>query len=408
MTSGADETVEQTNAPASARRRPKRVPYFQRPKQPRDWRWVVGGIGKTLITQGLLMFAFVGYQLWGTGIQTARAQNNLESQFEEMMRATTTVVTTTTTAAALSTESTIAPTESTLAPTSTVPVAPPTPVVPNGDVIARMEIPRIDLDWFVVQGVGVDDLKKGPGHFRETPMPGQLGNAAIAGHRTTHGAPFGNVDELEPGDLIIVTMANGAGVFTYSVTGTIIVSPSEYASVIPTVDPTIATLTLATCHPEYTSRERMIVQAILVPEQSGQVFAPSANTVPPEPELTLPAEPPETSVVAPGETSVTGETVTGQTVPTVDGGPTTTVAATAVAENTITEDGLSGGWFDDSAAIPHAIMWGLALLAVGIGAYFVGKATKRLYVSFLAGFIPFAVVLYFFFENVNRLLPPGL
>ena len=407
MTSGADETFEQTNAPASARRRPKRVPYFQRPKQPRDWRWVVGGIGKSLITLGLLMFAFVGYQLWGTGIQTARAQNNLESQFEEMMRATTTVVTTTT-ATAVPTDSTIAPTESTLAPTSTVPVSPPTPVVPNGDVIARMEIPRIDLDWFVVQGVGVDDLKKGPGHFRETPMPGQLGNAAIAGHRTTHGAPFGNVDELEPGDLIIVTMANGAGVFTYSVTGTIIVSPSEYALVIPTVDPTIATLTLATCHPEYTSRERMIVQSILVPEQSGPVFAPPANTVPPEPELTLPAEPPETSVVAPGETAVTGETVTGQTVPTVDGDPTTTVAATAVAENTITEDGLSGGWFDDSAAIPHAIMWGLALLAVGIGAYFVGKATKRLYVSFLAGFIPFAVVLYFFFENVNRLLPPGL
>ena len=377
------------------------MPYFNRPKQPRDWRWVVGGIGKTLITLGLLMFAFVGYQLWGTGIQTARAQNNLESQFEEMMQATTTAVTTTTTTA-VSTESTIAPTESTVATTSTVPVAPPTPVVPNGDVLARMEIPRIGLDWFVVQGVGVDDLKKGPGHFRETPMPGQLGNSAIAGHRTTHGAPFGNVDELEPGDLIIVTMANGAGVFTYSVTGTIIVSPSEYASVIPTVDPTIATLTLATCHPEYTSRQRMIVQAILVPEQSGQVFAPPVDTLPPEPELTLPAEPAQTTVVAPVDTTA------GETVATVDAGPTTTIATAVVAENTITEDGLSGGWFDDSAAIPHAIMWGLALLAVGIGAFFVGKAAKRLYVSFLVGFIPFVVVLYFFFENVNRLLPPGL
>lgn len=401
MTSGADDNPELISAPASTRKRPKRVPYFKRPKQPRDWRWVVGGIGKTLITLGLLMFAFVGYQLWGTGIQTARAQNKLESQFEEMMRATTTVVTTTTTTAP-PTESTIAPTESTVAPTSTVPVAPPAPPVPNGDALARMAIPRIGLDWIVVQGVGVDDLKKGPGHFRETPMPGQLGNSAIAGHRTTHGAPFGDVDELEPGDLIIVTMANGAGVFTYSVTGTIIVSPSEYAAVIPTVDPTIATLTLATCHPEYTSRERMIVKAVLVPEQSGQVFAPPPNTLPPEPELTLPAEPQETTVVAPVDTSA------GETVTTVDAGPTTTIATTPVAENTITEDGLSGGWFDDSAAIPHAIMWGLALLAVGIGAYFVGKASKRLYVSFLVGFIPFVVVLYFFFENVNRLLPPGL
>ena len=407
MTSGADDPFAQTSAPTSTRKRPKRVPHFERPKQPRDWRWVVGGIGKTLITLGLLMFAFVGYQLWGTGIQTARAQNNLQSQFDEMMRATTIVVSTTTststTIAAVPTDSLPLPTDSTIATSSTVPVAPDSPVVPNGEVLARIKIPSIGLDWFVVQGVGTDDLKKGPGHFRETPMPGQLGNAAIAGHRTTHGAPFGDLDKVEPGDLITVEMATGTGTFTYSVTGTIIVSPTEYAAVIPTIDPTVATLTLATCHPKYTSDERMIVQAVLVPEQSGQVFAPPANTVPPEPELTLPAEAPATTVVSPGETAVTGETV-----PPVEPIPTTTIAVTAGAENTITEDGLSGGWFDDSAAIPHAIGWGLLLLAIGIGAHFVGKATKRLYVSFLVGLIPFVVVLYFFFENVNRLLPPGL
>jgi len=224
-----------------------------------------------------------------------------------------------------------------------------------------------------------------------------LGNAAIAGHRTTHGAPFGDLDELQPGDLITMEMATGAGLFTYSVTGTIFVRLSEHAAVVPTVDPTIATLTLAPCHPEYTSRERMIVQAILVPEQSGQVFAPPPNTLPPEPEPTLPAEAPETTVVAPADTSSTAEPA-----------PTTTAAETVVAQNTITEDGLSGGWFDDSAAIPHAILWGLLLFAVGIASYLIGKATKRLYVSFLVGFIPFFVVLYFFFENVNRLLPPGL
>jgi len=357
---------------------------------------VVGSIGKTLITLGLLMFAFVGYQLWGTGIQTARAQSGLESQFEEMMQATTTAPTTTTTTTVVTTGSTLLPPDSTAATTSTVPVAPDMPPIPNGDVIAKLLIPKIDLDWYVVQGVGMGDLEKGPGHFRETPMPGQLGNAAIAGHRTTHGAPFGDLDELAPGDLITVLMADGSGTFTYSVTGTVIVSPSEYAAVIPTVDSTVATLTLATCHPEYTSKQRMIVQAVLVPEQSGQVMAPPPNTLPPEPELTLPSEEPETTVVAPDDTSSTVET------------PTTTVDSTTVADNTITEDGLSGGWFDDSAAIPHAIAWGLLLLAVGIASYYVGKATKRLYVSFLVGFIPFVVVLYFFFENVNRLLPPGL
>jgi sortase A len=71
----------------------KRVPYFQRPKHPRDWRWWVGGIGRVLVVTGLLMFAFVGYQLWGTGIQTAQAQNSLEDQFNDLMSATTTVVT---------------------------------------------------------------------------------------------------------------------------------------------------------------------------------------------------------------------------------------------------------------------------------------------------------------------------
>jgi len=399
VTSGADETFAYDSAPALPRKRPERVPYFKRPKPPRDWRWLVGGIGKTLITLGLLMFAFVGYQLWGTGIQTARAQSSLESQFEDMMQSTTSVATITTTTM-VATDSTLLPPESTVA--STVPIAPDMPPIPNGDVVARLRIPKIDLDWFVVQGVGIDDLKNGPGHFRETPMPGQLGNAAIAGHRTTHGAPFGDLDELQPGDLITVEMANGAGLFTYSVTGTIIVSPSEYAAVIPTIDPTIANLTLATCHPEYTSQQRMIVQSVLVPEQSGQVFAPPLNTLPPEPDLALPTETPETTVGAPGETSSTVETAPTTTVdPTI-------VDPTIVAENTITEDGLSAGWFDDSAAIPQAILWGLLLLAVGIAAHYIGRATKRLYVSFLVGFIPFLVVLYFFFENVNRLLPPGL
>ena len=389
-----------------------------RPKQPHDWRWVVGGIGKTLITLGLLMFAFVGYQLWGTGIETARAQNSLEDQFNQMMQSTTSIATTTTTSTTttlVTTDTTLLPPETTVATvatTSTVPVAPDSPPIPNGDVVARMRIAKIDLDIYVVEGVGTKDLAKGPGHFRETPMPGQLGNAAIAGHRTTHGAPFGDLDELQPGDLITVEMANGAGLFTYSVTGTIIVSPSEYAAVIPTVDPTIATLTLATCHPKWTSRQRMIVQAILVPEQSGQVFSPPPNTAPPQPEETLPAEQPEPldttalDTTAP-DTTVLGTTDTAATSSTEQPAPPTTVVDTRV-DNTITEDGLSGGWFDDSAAVPHAIAWGLLLLAVGIASYYVGKATKRLYVSFLVGVIPFVVVLYFFFENVNRLLPPGL
>ena len=81
---------------------------------------------------------------------------------------------------------------------------------------------------------------------------------------------------MEPGDLITVVMANGSGTFTYSVTNTLIVEPSEYGKVIPTIDSSVATLTLATCHPEYTSKQRLVVQALLVPEQSDQVMAPPA------------------------------------------------------------------------------------------------------------------------------------
>ena len=409
--SGADETPDPSEPAGAPARRRRRVPYFERPKQPHDWRWVVGGIGKTLITLGLLMFAFVGYQLWGTGIQTARAQNSLENEFEQLMAATTTAPATTTTTIAPS--DSVPVTESTLATTTTVPVAPSGPPTENGAVIARLLIPRLDLDWYVVQGVGKDDLTKGPGHFRETPLPGQLGNAAIAGHRTTHGAPFGDLDEMEPGDLITVVMANGSGTFTYSVTNTLIVEPSEYGKVIPTIDSSVATLTLATCHPEYTSKQRLVVQALLVPEQSDQVMAPPADTLPPEPELTLPDEEPDTSATSDGTLTSDG-TVTSDGSTTSDGSepassePQQDAEPADGADAVPLDDGFSGGWFDDSAAIPHAIAWGLALLAVGVGAYFAGKASNRLYVSFIVGFVPFVVVLYFFFENVNRLLPPGL
>ena len=199
----------------------QRVPYFERPAPPHDWRWVVGLIGKVFITLGLLMFAFVAYQLWGTGIQTAQAQNDLENQFQELLQNTTTVAPTTTT-----TTVTTPPSPDSTAPqsttTSTMPVAPAGPLT-EGSPVAQLKIPSIGLDWTVVEGVGVPDLKKGPGHFRETPMPGQLGNAAIAGHRTTYGAPFFDLDKVQLGDLIEVgTLRRRCS--SYAVTGTTVVA----------------------------------------------------------------------------------------------------------------------------------------------------------------------------------------
>jgi len=342
-----------------------------------------------MIVLGLMVFAFVAYQLWGTGIRTAQAQNRLDQQFAEALADTTTSVTTTTAPDPTTTVvDTTGPTTST---SSTLPVAPYDGEIPEGTPVARIRIESIRLDWTVVEGVTSAALEDGPGHFPESPMPGQYGNAAIAGHRTTHGEPFRHLDLVEPGDLIEVTTLDG--IFTYVVTGGEVVLPSEYSKVIPTTDTTRATLVLATCHPAFSTKQRLIIHADLVPEQSSLVMQPSSVTSTTAAEATT-----TTPEVLPGETTVPA--VTADTTPdTVDA-----LSGEGPAEG----DAFTNGWFHDRAAWPHVAGWGLLLVLVSVGSYWAGRGLRRLYVCFLVGTIPFVVVLYFFFENVARLLPPGL
>ena len=245
---------------APAEPREPRRSRFDRPPEPHDWRWVLGIVGRTLVAVGVLMFAFVGYQLWGTGIQTAREQNRLRSEFAELLETT---VPLTSVAPATTVEPLTSDVATSDAPTTTVdPVdtAPPAALVPptEGDPVARLAIERMGIEnKIVIEGVSPADLQDGPGHFPETPLPGQLGNAAIAGHRTTHGQPFNRIDELQPGDDIVVTTLVGR--YVYVVTGTRIVAPTDYELVIPTIDPTKATLTLTSCHPEFHATERIVV-----------------------------------------------------------------------------------------------------------------------------------------------------
>jgi sortase A len=401
----------------------EKVSHWDRPKPPHDWRWVVGGIGRTLITLGLLMFAFVAYQLWGTGIQTAQAQRSLSREFDELVSntvatTTTTVQPTTTTAAVPTTGDTspVAP-----APTTTIaPVLPAAKPIPDAEKgVARLEIPRIGLNRIVVEGATADALTKGPGHFPETPLPGQLGNAAVAGHRTTHLAPFFDIDKLQPGDEIIVTTLNGR--YVYHVTGTEVVSPDDYAAVIPTTDVTKATLTLVSCTPRYSASNRIVVRSELVPDQSDPLTeaAPVVPAdVPGESADTLPNEDPVTAVdtVAPTVTTSPTEDTSVTTAPAAavppDTGPVDTVPADTVPAiatgAAATPDAFTDGWFSDTTAIPPAILWGVALAAVAYGIYWVSRRFRRYWVGILAGFVPFIVVLYFFYENVNRLLPPNL
>jgi sortase A len=127
-----------------------------------------------------------------------------------------------------------------------------------GQAMGRIVIPRIDVSDVFVQGTDSADLRKGPGHYPDTPLPGERGTVAIAGHRTTYGAPFRHIDELDPGDRIELRMPYAT--FTYRIERTRIVEPTE-TSVTDRVDHD--RLILSACHPLYSAAKRIIVFARL-------------------------------------------------------------------------------------------------------------------------------------------------
>jgi sortase A len=296
---------------------------------------VLGAIGRVCITAGVLILLFVAYQLWGTGIREAQAQHRLSNQFEEQLghpleqgpgSTTTTAPDATTT-------------------TSTP--APPPPAAGDGTAVAHIRIPRIGVDKIVVQGVGVPDLKKGPGHYPTSPLPGQPGNAAIAGHRTTYGAPFNRIDELKAGDEILITTLQGS--FRYQVRQQLIVQPDQVDILKDFGDDR---LTLTSCNPKYSARQRIVV-----------VSALQGPTAPASP------KPPGA-----GE----GESAA---APTLDAG--------------------LGG---ERAPAGPAILLFLACALIWVAAWLGGKLWRK-WPAYAIGLPVFLVVLFFFFENFSRLLP---
>ena len=132
--------------------------------------------------------------------------------------------------------------------------------VAEGDGLTRIKIAKIGLDMVVVEGTSASALRAGAGHYPETPLPCDPGNVGIAGHRTTYGRPFHDLDEMAVGDEIILETPVGS--CTYRVSrDPFIVPPTEMGVVAPTEVPT---LTLTTCHPKGSARQRLIVQATLV------------------------------------------------------------------------------------------------------------------------------------------------
>jgi sortase A len=210
------EVLPRTQAPVARPRRP--------------W-WSVAlhwfGMGCLLFAAGVA--GYIAWLLWGTGLETKAAQADLKQGFEAVVD------------------------------TRTPEQAPPAGVVSlRGSAYAELVIPRIDLDMIVVQGTDTESLKKGPGHYPDTANPWDgTGRVGIAGHRTTYLAPFNHLDAMRVGDPI--TLRTEYGTFEYRVTEVFVI-PSEGSGVVlsQTVEPT---LVLTTCHPKYSSYQRLIVTA---------------------------------------------------------------------------------------------------------------------------------------------------
>jgi sortase A len=216
------------------------------------WRALLRGAGELLITAGVVTLLFAVYELYATGLTTAREQGRLERQLAVEWR------------------------DPPAAERSAPPVRPVQP--PElGSPVAILTVPRLgeDYRYAVVEGVGREELKKGPGHQPGTAWPGQLGNMVLAGHRTTYGAPFGRFDELTAGDDVVV--ADETGSYTYRISGTEIVDPSDTAVVLPVprqpgAQPTQRLLTLITCTPKYSATYRLIITGELVSQGERRAF----------------------------------------------------------------------------------------------------------------------------------------
>jgi sortase A len=215
-------------------------------------RRLLRGTGWTFIGMGSFVLYFLVYQLVGTNAVTSRGQSDLRNELQREWAA--------------------AP----AAPKKDSKKVEPRRVA-RGKALAVIDIPKIQLDnKVVVEGVGREELRKGPGHVPSTVLPGQDGTFGVSGHRTTYGAPFYRLNELTKGDTI--TVVSREAIYTYTVTRTAIVRPTDVQVLDNVKGPDgkpKATITLTTCHPRYSARQRLIVFGDLsfTSPNTGQVAA---------------------------------------------------------------------------------------------------------------------------------------
>ncbi|MEU4621112.1 class E sortase [Actinoplanes sp. NPDC023801] len=195
--------------------------------------------GELMITFGLVVLLFAGYQVFGNSAAVDDEQDQLAEELDQAWA-----------------DPTVAPTAST---------AVKAPKAPGAGLVGRLYIPKLDKKWVVVDGVQPDDIRYAPGHYPETAKPGQVGNFSVAGHRVRK--IFWRLDELNDGDVIGVETRDSW--YVYHVYQQEVVKPNQVEVVAPVpgkprAKPTKALLTLTTCNPKFNNYERLIIHAELV------------------------------------------------------------------------------------------------------------------------------------------------
>ena len=377
--------------------------------------------GLTLISAGILLFLFAMYQLFGTALITKQAQAELTNDFTSVVedvaanknsqdtldKLKTITITEITTETIESTET--IQTEITASPFENLTAAELAEIEaivyqPQGEAIAQIQAAEMNLDSIVVQGTSVSALRKGPGHYIDSTALCATGNAAIAGHRTTYGSPFGDIANLQYGDEIFVHTPYGS--CTYTVTERFIVQPNETWVVKDQGD---NRLTLTSCHPKYSAAQRYVVVAQLT--ESSAPYLPSQSEI-------------DALIAATSETTITTEEIT--TTETIETETKVEVeveipcedcediqASTQDQANTIGEGDGFGTGLDGSgnSELLAVILYGILFFATWFRSFKVAnyfgetKGRKFKHAAYAIASIPIVVTLAFWFYRLDLFLP---
>jgi sortase A len=230
--------------------------------RPHPVRRLVQGLGELILTIGLVALLFVAYQFWGRPAEIARDQHHLDAQLGASWQQDHTTTIPEIHEGSQTEQPAVQP-----IPGSTTYTGPEAGAgeVAEGQPFARLSVPKLGLRWTVVQGVSPASLRLAPGHYPNTGMPGEVGNFAVAGHRSA--GIFFDLDEVVGGDAVEVETRGH--LYVYRVFRTQIVNPHDVTVIAPNPErphenAEKAVLTLTTCHPKWSNYQRLVVQAELV------------------------------------------------------------------------------------------------------------------------------------------------